>query len=83
MNSSREPNSNKFNIQNLLNDYLSIGTATRKFDGIGVKIENHKIHYSFNGGLNANNSIEATPLSHKPLDSLVGDDDSVPSEEND
>ena len=83
LNSSREPNSNKFNIENLLNDYLSIGTATRKFDGIGVKIENHKIHYSFNGGLNANNSIEATPLSHKPLDSLVGDDDSVPSEEND
>ena len=47
-----------------------------------MKIENHKIQYSFNGGLNANNSIEATPLSHRHIDSLNGDEDSVPSEEN-
>ena len=82
LNSSRLPDSNKFNIENLLNDYLSIGTATRKFDGIGVKFENHKIQYSFNGGLNANNSIDVTPLSHRHIDSLNGDEDSVPSEEN-
>ena len=60
-------------IETLISDYLETGTATRKFDGISVKVENNKIRCSYSGGLNAQNTIQSIPIHHQ-LETNNGDD---------
>ena len=68
------PNSqNVSSIEDIVDDYLNTGTATRRFDGIGFTIKNHKVKCLFRGGLSANNSLDITPIGTH-MKSLVGDD---------
>jgi len=60
-------------IEDIVDDYLNTGTATRRFDGIGITIKNHKIKCLFRGGLSANNSLDITPIGTH-IKSLMGDD---------
>ena len=62
----------------LIADYLRTGTATRKFDGISVKVENNKVKCSFACGLGAVNSIKSIPL-HEQIENINGDDPLEPS----
>ena len=66
----------KNNIESLITDYIETGTATRKFDGISVKLENNKIRYLYSGGLNAQNCIKAIPI-HQQIESNNGDNSIV------
>ena len=66
--------SNKKSIEDLVSDYIMTGTATRRFDGIGITFKNQKIQCLFKGGLSANNSIDVTPIDHQYIPSLIGDD---------
>lgn len=67
---------NQKNIEALIEDYLEIGTATRKFDGISVKYEGSKVKCSYEGGLNAKNTIYSIPI-HNKLSSNAGDTSQV------
>ena len=69
------------NLETIITDYLETGTATRKFDGIAIKVENNKVRYSYSGGLNANNSIPNIPI-HQQIMSNNGDE-SLIIEDND
>ena len=71
---------NKIKIEDLVADYLMTGTATRRFDGIGITFKNQKIKCLFRGGLSANNSLDITPVG-KCIKSLNGDDDNIPNPE--
>ena len=68
-------------IEDIVDDYLNIGTATRRFDGIGYTIKNHRIKCLFKGGLNANNSLENTPIDNKIK--YVNGDDYIPIRDDD
>ena len=61
------------NLETIITDYLETGTATRKFDGIAIKVENNKVRYSYSGGLNANNTIPNIPI-HQQIMSNNGDE---------
>ena len=63
----------KTTIEDLVADYLKTGTATRRFDGIGITFKNQEVKCLFRGGLSANNSIDITPVG-KHIKSLNGDD---------
>ena len=63
----------KTTIEDLVADYLKTGTATRRFDGIGITVKNQEVKCLFRGGLSANNSIDITPVG-KHIKSLNGDD---------
>lgn len=59
-------------IEELLTDYVQTGTATRRFDGISVKVVNKLIKCMFSSGLNARTSIQYAPVKSK-LQQAVGD----------
>ena len=63
----------KNSIEDIVDDYLNTGTATRRFDGIGYIIKNKKVKCLFKGGLNANKSLEITPIDNK-IKYVKGDD---------
>ena len=73
-------NNGKATIEDLVADYLKTGTATRRFDGIGITVKNQEVKCLFKGGLSANNSIDITPVG-KHIKSLNGDD-SIPNPED-
>jgi len=70
---SNHSSQNVSSIEEIVDDYLNTGTATRRFDGIGITIKNHKVKCLFRGGLSANNSLDITPIG-KHIKSLMGDE---------
>ena len=70
------------NLETIITDYLETGTATRKFDGIAIKVENNKVRYSYSGGLNANNSIPNIPI-HQQIMSNNGDESLIIEDDDD
>ena len=60
----------------MTNNNNSQTPATRKFDGISVKLENNKIRYLYSGGLNAQNCIKDIPI-HQQIESNNGDNSIV------
>ena len=69
-------NNNKiFNIEDYIKNYLETGTASRRFDGIKVDMENGKVKCDFDSGLSANKVQEINPLYNAKLNPVNGDDD--------
>ena len=64
-------------LQKSIEKFLETGTASRRFDGIKVNVNNGIINYEYASGLSANQKIINTPLQNQKIKELLGDDDEV------
>ena len=64
-------------LQKSIEKFLETGTASRRFDGIKVNVNNGIVNYEYASGLSANQKIINTPLQNQKIKELLGDDDEV------